>query len=396
MFERLAAQLKEAREKKGLSQEALAKLIRMDLAYLRQMESGDFTFLQELYVKAFVKAYAKAVGLSDEIALRKYQLAAEGRSVDEVSFEAPVPKPAPPVAKAPAPAVPPSVPVGYSMPQAPKTRTTAVIEPVAPSPVPVTPVTSPPVPTPVVRALPVDLFDGLPPEEPAQPVITSAPPLQEPETVVVQPQAAPPVQPVPAPTIAVPPIQYARTEPVRRFDDTLEPPPRKKRQLNAMQKRIIMFASLSFLILIVVCVAIYESSESKKIVVEGMSDASYQDTGTTRYEEPAKQALLPAGDSLVLRMEFSDVCWVSVKPDSAGEVSENTFSKNSDPVEFKAAHKFLLNVGNAPAVRLLLNNKEVTFEKKGTGSSTRLEITKDTVKVLAYPSESSETKKKKK
>ena len=408
MFERLAAQLREAREKKGLTQEALAKLIKMDLAYLRQMEAGDFGFLQELYVKAFLRAYAKAVGLNDEIALKKYALAVEGRNIDEVSFEPPVPAaPAapqrtttikvPPVPQAAPPVVQPKPAEEPAAPTAPapSKRTTSIKAPPVPQviapPVPVEPL---PPKGKTVYPLPADLFDSLPPEEPVEePVVMASP--AEPIVPVAVPAPAVPV-PTPVRTVAVPPIQYARAEPVSRFDDTLETPPRKKRQLNAMQKRVIIFAALSFLILVVVGIAIYESQVSKQIVVEGGSESSAADTGTSRYEEPVKPAATSTGDSLVLRMEFSDVCWVSVKPDSSGEVSENTFSKKSDPVEFKAAHKFLLNVGNAPGVRLLLNNKEVTFDKKGTGSSLRLEITKDTARVLPYAAVPTELKKKKK
>jgi hypothetical protein len=213
--------------------------------------------------------------------------------------------------------------------------------------------------------------------------------------------AAPPVPPVtpiqtPAPQfheVTPPMMQYPRPQPVRRYEDTMEPAPRKTRQLNAMQKRMIIFAALSLLILIVAGLAIYESSVNKSIIVENGSNENATDTGQTRYEEPQKAVAALPNDSLLLRMEFSDICWVSVKPDSAGESSENTFNKKSEPAEFKAARKFIVTIGNPPGVRLLLNNKEVKYEKRGP-NSVRLEITKDSTRVIPFMTAKSESKKK--
>jgi transcriptional regulator with XRE-family HTH domain len=376
MLERFAAQLREAREKKELTQEALAKLIKMDLKFLRLLESGDFTFLPELYVKAFIRAYAKAVGLSEDTALRKYALAVEGRNIDELSFA-----PAAPAPVAKAPAVPP------------------VQQPVAPPPPPVPVVETP---APKTTSLPPDLFD-VPEQKPVTRIATQEIPPQAPppEVPAAPQQPVPPPQAVPVQTSipftpATPPVMhYPRSQTVRRYEDTPEAPPRKKRQLNAMQKRMIIFAALSLLILVIAGIAIYESSVSKSIVVENGSDESAPDQGPSRYEEPQKPVALPTSDSLVLRMEFSDLCWVSVKPDSTGESSENTFNRKSEPAEFKAAHAFTVTIGNPPGVRLLLNNKVVSYEKQGS-NSIRLKITKDTAVVIPFTTAKVEPAKKNK
>jgi cytoskeletal protein RodZ len=83
MFDKLAEELKKARESLQLSPEQVASKIRMDLKFLLQMEKGNFSFLPDVYLKAFIKEYAKVVGLDDLLILKKYELAKEGKSIDQ-------------------------------------------------------------------------------------------------------------------------------------------------------------------------------------------------------------------------------------------------------------------------------------------------------------------------
>lgn len=87
MFDKLAEELKEARTKNNLTLKQLAAKTRIDLKFLEAMEEGNFSFLPDLYVKAFVKEYANVTGLDPEITLNKYEAAKEGLPYQETSGE---------------------------------------------------------------------------------------------------------------------------------------------------------------------------------------------------------------------------------------------------------------------------------------------------------------------
>lgn len=82
MFNQLADELKKQREESGLTLKQLASKTRIDLKFLEAIEDGNFAFLPELYVKAFVKEYAKTVGLDDSVIIKKYEAAKEGKEYD--------------------------------------------------------------------------------------------------------------------------------------------------------------------------------------------------------------------------------------------------------------------------------------------------------------------------
>ena len=296
MLAKLSAELKNAREKKGLTPEALAKIIKMDLKFLKRMESGDYTFFPDVYLKAFIRGYAKEVGLNEELYVKKFALAREGRSIDEVEVVPPV----------------------Y-----------------------------------------VQHPDAIP-----QQTIEENERLKEIAPLFSQPIQKPPVV-------------------IKRYEEPEEPEPKKRLKLNAMQKRIVIFGALSFLIIVMVGYGIYKSNLNQTIVYEGPATTTPEDSGQSRYEEkPKEQVTVSSSDSLVLRMEFSDLCWIRVIPDSIGESSENTFNRNSEPAEFKAAKKFIVSIGNPPAVRLLLDNKDLTFAKDGN-NPIRILVTKDSTMTLS-------------
>ncbi len=83
MFDKFAEELKAAREKCGLTIQQVAAKSRIDIKFLEAMEIGDFSFLPEIYVKAFVKDFAKIVGLDPEITLKKYNAARHGEVYSE-------------------------------------------------------------------------------------------------------------------------------------------------------------------------------------------------------------------------------------------------------------------------------------------------------------------------
>jgi len=78
MLNKFAKELKETREKAGMTLQNLSARSRLDIKFLHLMEKGDFSFLPELYVKAFIKDYAKFIGLDINETINKYEAAKKG------------------------------------------------------------------------------------------------------------------------------------------------------------------------------------------------------------------------------------------------------------------------------------------------------------------------------
>lgn len=78
MFDEIANELKTAREKNSLTLAQLANKTKIDIRFLEAMEHGDLSFLPELYVKAFLKNYAKMIGLNENKIIKKYEAAKQG------------------------------------------------------------------------------------------------------------------------------------------------------------------------------------------------------------------------------------------------------------------------------------------------------------------------------
>ena len=83
MLDRFAEQLRKARLKKGASLQQIAAKSRIDIKFLEALDNGNFGFLPELYVKAFIKQYAKAVDLDEQETIKKYEEALAGKYIEE-------------------------------------------------------------------------------------------------------------------------------------------------------------------------------------------------------------------------------------------------------------------------------------------------------------------------
>lgn len=79
MLDRFAEYLRKARLKKGASLQQIAVKTRIDIKFLEAIDSGNFGFLPELYVKAFLKQYAKAIDLDEQEAIKNYEDALQGK-----------------------------------------------------------------------------------------------------------------------------------------------------------------------------------------------------------------------------------------------------------------------------------------------------------------------------
>jgi transcriptional regulator with XRE-family HTH domain len=83
MFDKFAEELKTLRETKDLTLQQVAVKTKIDYKFLEAMESGDFEFLPELYVKAFLKEYLRILGADEQLYTKKYEAARRGLFYEE-------------------------------------------------------------------------------------------------------------------------------------------------------------------------------------------------------------------------------------------------------------------------------------------------------------------------
>lgn len=81
MLKSFANELKKTREEAGITLEGVSAKTRIDIKFLKALERGDVHFLPELYVKAFIKQYAKVIGLDEDETLQRYLLAKDGKTL---------------------------------------------------------------------------------------------------------------------------------------------------------------------------------------------------------------------------------------------------------------------------------------------------------------------------
>ncbi|MGA9365010.1 MAG: RodZ domain-containing protein [Bacteroidota bacterium] len=85
-----ADELRASREAKHISLTDISSATKIQLKYLQAMEEGDFTFLPEPYIRAFLRDYANAVQLDPEATIAKYEASMKA---PEASAERPQPEP---------------------------------------------------------------------------------------------------------------------------------------------------------------------------------------------------------------------------------------------------------------------------------------------------------------
>lgn len=67
-------ELRNARESKNITLADISKLTRISNKYLQAIEQGTFDVLPQTYVRAFIKAYAEAIGLNAAEVMHKYDI----------------------------------------------------------------------------------------------------------------------------------------------------------------------------------------------------------------------------------------------------------------------------------------------------------------------------------
>ena len=83
ILKKFASELKTQRESKGLSIDELHARTRIDKKFLEAIETGNYSIMPEVYVRAFIREYAAEIGLNPEETLHKFDLAKEGADFNE-------------------------------------------------------------------------------------------------------------------------------------------------------------------------------------------------------------------------------------------------------------------------------------------------------------------------
>lgn len=78
MLKEFASDLKASREGSNISLAEISAQTRINETFLKKLESGDFSFQQEIYIKAFIKEYAKAIKLDPAEVIKDYEAAKRG------------------------------------------------------------------------------------------------------------------------------------------------------------------------------------------------------------------------------------------------------------------------------------------------------------------------------
>ncbi len=84
---KFAEELKSSRTEKKITLEQVSAKTRIDIKFLKAIESGEIEVLPEIYIKAFIKEYAKTIDLNPENVLKKFEMAKSGLSDEPVAEE---------------------------------------------------------------------------------------------------------------------------------------------------------------------------------------------------------------------------------------------------------------------------------------------------------------------
>ncbi len=87
MLDKFAEELRQAREENEITLQQMAAKTRIDIKFLEAIDNGNFSFLPTIYVRAFIKQYAKTVGLDEEETIKNYEAAKQGKLPEKVEVE---------------------------------------------------------------------------------------------------------------------------------------------------------------------------------------------------------------------------------------------------------------------------------------------------------------------
>lgn len=77
-IKKLTDEFKSHREKREISLNLIHNKTRIDIKYLKAIEEGNFDVMPQVYLRAFIKEYAKSIELDPDETLKKYEMAIAG------------------------------------------------------------------------------------------------------------------------------------------------------------------------------------------------------------------------------------------------------------------------------------------------------------------------------
>lgn len=83
VLKKLADELKTAREEKDISLQQIASKTKIDIKFLRAIESADFDIMPDIYMKAFIKEYAHYIDLDSKEIVKRFESAKLGKTEGE-------------------------------------------------------------------------------------------------------------------------------------------------------------------------------------------------------------------------------------------------------------------------------------------------------------------------
>ncbi|MEG8946017.1 helix-turn-helix domain-containing protein [Rosettibacter firmus] len=86
-LKKFAEELKSLREEKGFTLQQISNHTKIDIKFLQMIEDGNFNFLPEIYVKAFIKEYAQTMDLDVNVIVEKYNSAKKEVDSNVSSYE---------------------------------------------------------------------------------------------------------------------------------------------------------------------------------------------------------------------------------------------------------------------------------------------------------------------
>ena len=86
-LKKFAEELKKAREDSNFTIDQIFSKTRIDKKYIQAIEDGNFSIMPDVYIRAFIKEYSKAIKLDAAEVMGKYELAKKGLSVDSAKVE---------------------------------------------------------------------------------------------------------------------------------------------------------------------------------------------------------------------------------------------------------------------------------------------------------------------
>jgi cytoskeletal protein RodZ len=82
-MKRFGEELKYSRESRGISLQDISKDTRINQKFIEAIEEGNFGVLPQTYIRAFIRAYAKYIGLNPNETITRYEQYALGKVAEE-------------------------------------------------------------------------------------------------------------------------------------------------------------------------------------------------------------------------------------------------------------------------------------------------------------------------